>query len=330
MLTRLHFLLRLIAAPVCAALVPASLALAAEGFHAARSVDPDGSVEIVGVSGSIEIAGWDRAEVDVSGPGDIGDRVRLTSDGSRTTIHVRPGSGSEHGESGAPPLLIRVPAKNDVSVILVSANLKVEGLQGDANLRTVSGNISGEVGGDLRANTATGFVHVTARAAKSTEIKTINGDVELKGGSGDVEVQTVSGNAKIDLGTLARGRFHSISGNMSANLALAPDGDLDGESISGNLRLDFPAAPSADFDIQTFSGSIDNCFGPKAVQAHYGPGSRLEFRNGKGQARVRIETKSGDVHLCAADSRRGAAARSSPREAAMASCRGTQGSLHTI
>jgi hypothetical protein len=64
------------------------------------------------------------------------------------------------------------------------------------------------------------------------------------------------------------------------------------------IGFDFPSVPAADFDVQSFSGSIDNCFGPKPVESSYGLGSRLTFRSGDGQARVRIETKSGDVHLC--------------------------------
>ena len=110
---------------------------------------------------------------------------------------------------------------------------------------------------------------------------------------------TVSGNAKVQLGALSRGRFKTISGNVTAALSLARDAELEGESVSGNLRFDFPAAPAAQFDVQSFGGKIDNCFGPKPESAHYGPGSRLEFKSGDGNGHVHIETKSGDVHLCA-------------------------------
>jgi hypothetical protein len=297
-----------IAAALCASIVPSSLVCAGNEFRESRSADPQGTVEIFDITGSIELTGWNRPEIEVTGaPDDIGDRVHISGGGDKTSIHVRPGVGAGHaGEE--PQLVIHVPEKSEVKATLVSADLKVQGLKGDVNLRTVSGNISGEVGGDLSANTATGSIRLTARGAKSTEVRTINGDVELKGGSGEVEIQTVSGNAKVDLATLTRGRFHSISGNLTAHLSLAPDAELDGESVSGNLRFDFPAAPSADFDIQSFSGNIDNCFGPKAEKAHYGPGERLEFKSGQGQARVRIETKSGDVRLCTGALRRDAAA----------------------
>lgn len=297
-----------IAAALCASIGPWSLVRAGNEFRQSRSADPEGSVEIFDLAGSIELIGWNRPEIEVTGaPDDIGDGVQIAGDGDKISIHVRPGVGASHAGEGL-HLVIHVPERSEVKATLVSADLKLQGLEGDLNLRTVSGNISGEVGGDVSANTATGSIHLTARGAKSTEVRTINGDVELKGGSGEVEIQTVSGNAKVDLATLTRGRFHSISGNLTAHLSLAADAQLDGESVSGNLRFDFPAAPSAEFDIQSFSGNIDNCFGPKTEKAHYGPGERLEFKNGQGHARVRIETKSGDVHLCTGALRRDATA----------------------
>jgi Putative adhesin len=286
-------------------LLPCLLVYAGTEIREQRAADPQGSVEIVDLAGSIEVSGWDRPQVEVTGTtGDSDGRVDVTTTGSRTIIHV--GTRYVRGWGGGDDtrLVIHVPAKSAVSATLVSANLKVDGLQGDANLRTVSGNISGEVGGNLRANTVNGAIRMTARGAKMVEVRTINGEVHLAGGGGEVELTTVSGNAKIELGTLTRGRFKSISGNVSANLSLAPDAELEGESVSGNIHLNFPSAPAADFDVQSFSGSIENCFGPKPSEARYGPGSRLEFKTGDAHARVRVETKSGDVRLCTGDMRR--------------------------
>jgi Putative adhesin len=312
-----------IAASLCASIALSSPVRAGNEFRQSHDADPKGTVEIFDIAGSIELTGWNRSQIEVSGaPDDLGERVSISGGGDKTSIYVRPGGGASHSSEDL-RLVIRVPENSDVKVTLVSADLKVQGLKGDVKLRTVSGNISGEVGGDLSANTATGSVRLTARGAKSTEVKTINGEVELKGGSGEVEIQTVSGNVKVDLATLTRGRFHSISGNLTAHLSLAPDAQLEGESVSGNLRFDFPAAPSADFDIQSFSGNIDNCFGPKTEKAHYGPGERLEFKNGQGEARVRIETKSGDVHLCT-----GALRPDVP--APVANCRNTRNILYSI
>jgi len=285
-----------------AMMIPWSLVHAGRAIQERRNADPQGSVDIDDVSGSIEVSAWDRPEVEVTGTvEDEVDRVDVTGTKDHTSIHVVMHSGINwHNDSDATHLVIHVPAKSSVSATLVTANLKIGGVQGDVNLHTVSGNVGGDVGGDLRVNTVSGDVRMTAAKAQMVEVKTINGSIQLASGAGEVIVTTISGDAKLELGALTHGRLKSISGKLSASLSLAPGAQLSGESISGNLRIDFPAAPAADFDIQTLSGSIESCFGPKPSESRYGPGSHLAFQSGDGHAHVRIETKSGDVHLCAA------------------------------
>jgi DUF4097 and DUF4098 domain-containing protein YvlB len=166
-------------------------------------------------------------------------------------------------------------------------------------LQTVSGDVSGEVGGDVHATTVSGGVDLATPAANVIEVKTVSGDIRVSGGGGDVEITTISGDAKINLASLKRGRFKSVSGDLTAGFVLATDGQIDGESVNGSLHFNFNSTPGADFDVQTISGDISNCFGQKPLESRYGPGSRLTFKNGDGKGRVHLETKSGDVYLCA-------------------------------
>jgi Putative adhesin len=288
--------------PVCALaalIVPWTLVQAGKAIEERRAADPQGEVEIVNISGTVEVAGWDRSEVLVSGSvGDNVERVDVTSAGNRTSIHVVSRSGHAWKSDDEAHLLVRVPAKSTVTASLVSADFKVTGVQGDLKLQAVSGNLSGDGGGNVRASSVSGDVHLTARAAKSVELKTISGDIEFTGGGGEVDITTVSGSAKLDLGEVTRGRFKTVSGDTTAALALTPDGQLESESVSGDVSFKFATEPAAEFDVQSFSGDIRNCFGPKAVESKYGPGSRLSFKNGEGRGHVRINTKSGEVHLC--------------------------------
>jgi hypothetical protein len=284
--------------PAMAFALSATPALArASDFKNQLDVDPQGTIEINGIGGQVEILGWDQPRIEVTGSDDLADRVNIQSHGSRTLVEVRPAGGTHHGSDGG-HLTVHVPSKSSVAATWVSADIKVSGIGGDANLRTVSGDLTGDVGGDLKVNSSTGDIRITARAARSIDVKTISGDIELTGGSAELELSTVSGNAKIVLATLMRGHFKTISGDLTGQFALAPDADLESESVSGNLGLKFPAPPAAYFDVQSISGSIDNCFGPKVEKAQYGPGERLDFKSGDGKAHVRIETKSGEVHLC--------------------------------
>jgi hypothetical protein len=275
--------------------------------HAATSVDehraasPQGAVEIDNVAGMIDVQGWDKSEVAVTGTiGKDVDRVEVTGEGNRTSIHVILPQGHHWGmRDGEAHLVIHVPANSSIAASLVSSDLRVSAVRGGLELRTVSGNISGEGGGDVRANAVSGDIHLTANAAKMVEVKSISGNIVLTGGNAEVEATTVSGDANLTLGTVSRARFKTVSGNLSVTLGAAADAQIEGESVSGDVKLDFASAPAADFDIQTISGDIDNCFGPKPTESRHGPGARLSFKTGDSGARVRVSSHSGDVRLCA-------------------------------
>jgi DUF4097 and DUF4098 domain-containing protein YvlB len=290
---------------VCALIVfavPWSLVHARRAIEERRAAEPQGEVEIFNVAGSVEVDGWDRSEVEVTGTaGENVERVDVMTAGNRTSIHVVSRSSLGRGSDGEAHLVVHVPAKSAVTATLVSADFKVSGVAGDLKLQTASGNLSGDTGGDVRASTVSGEVRLTARAAKALEVKTISGDIRLTGGGGAVDITTVSGSSTLQLADVTRARFKSVSGDLAAELALAPDGQIESESVSGDVRFKFAAVPAAEFDAQSISGDINNCFGPKPLQSRYGPGSRLSFKNGEGHANVRINTKSGNIKLCAKD-----------------------------
>jgi Putative adhesin len=277
------------------------LAHAATSVDEHRAADPQGAVEIDNVAGLIEVQGWDKSEVAVTGTiGKDVERVEVTGEGNRTSIRVILPQGHHWGmRDGEAHLLIHVPTNSSVAASMVSSDLKVSAVHGGLELRTVSGNISGEGGGDVRANAVSGDIHLTANAAKVIEVKSISGNIVLTGGNAEVEATTVSGDAHLTLGTVSRARFKTVSGDLSATLAAAADAQIEGESVSGDVKLDFASAPAADFDIQTISGDIDNCFGPKPIESRHGPGARLTFKTGDSSARVRISSQSGEVRLCA-------------------------------
>jgi DUF4097 and DUF4098 domain-containing protein YvlB len=282
--------------------LPAPAAM--RNFSAQKPADPTGTVEIVNVEGSIEISGWDQPTVDVSGSiGEKVERVDVTSSGNRTTVRVVLPSGninSKHDEYDA-RLKIRVPQKSQLEVSLVSADLRIAGVSGNQHLQTVSGDINGDGGGgDLDVNTVSGDVRLAARNSHNAQFKSVSGDLVISGADGDVQLNTVSGDANLTLGTLTRARLASVSGDVSVNASgLGSSGQLDADSVSGDVNVHLGAVPDADIDVQSFSGEIHNCFGPKAVEERYGPGSRLSFRSGKGGGRIHIDSKSGDVTLCA-------------------------------
>jgi DUF4097 and DUF4098 domain-containing protein YvlB len=282
-----------------ALLGPWSVGFAASTVNESRPADAQGAVEIYNVAGAVSVQGWDKAEVEVTGTiGKDVERVEVTGGGSHTAVRVVLHSSHGWNSDGEARLTVHVPAGSSLSCKTVSADVKVNGVRGEATLKTVSGDVDAEVGGDASAHAVSGTVHLKATAAKSIEVDTVSGDADVIGGGGEFEVTTVSGDAKVKLGNVTRARFQSVSGTMSASLSLSAEGRLDAQSVSGDVHLVFPAPPTADFDLQTFSGDIDNCFGPKPSESRHGSGSTLSFKNGEGSARVRVNTHSGTIRLC--------------------------------
>lgn len=297
--------------PRCASVVLAlGLAVAAPGAaHGAvrpinerRAADPSGTVDVVNTTGTVEISGWDQPALEVTGTlADGVDHVDVSVEGKRSTVRVVLKSNHVSGDSGDARLVIHVPRKSNVNTALVSADLRLSHVEGMATLQSVSGDVEGEIGQNAQVSVVSGSVHLTASNATAIQVKSISGDVTIIGGGGDVDVATVSGDVELTLGSVRRGRLKSVSGALKAALALASDGQLDGESVSGDIEIRFAKFPAAEFAVQSFSGDISNCFGPKPDDAVHGPGSRLSFRNGAATGHVRLDTKSGDIDVCTQD-----------------------------
>jgi hypothetical protein len=262
-----------------------------------KAAAPDGAVEIENVAGQVDVTGWDRAEVEVTGT--IGERVERvdvnTSAGHTTVRVVLPQQTWGHGNGMEAELVVHIPRKSLLTATLVSAGITTRGLQGQQQLRSVSGAIDGELTHEAKINTVSGAVKLAAGAGP-LEVNSVSGTITVKRAAGDIRVGTVSGRADLELAAVTRANIHTVSGGVSASGSLASGAELEAGSISGSLQ--FTLKGSADYDIQSFSGTIDNCFGPKPQRSDYGPGVHLAFREGDASARVRLRTQSGSIQLC--------------------------------
>lgn len=283
-----------------AAGLPALAPAAPRSVDQKLAADPQGRVEISNVAGRVAIQGWDRAEIAVTGTlGEDVERLEFTSAGGRAEVRVVLPKSSRYMDDGDADLVIRVPARSEVTTSVVSADLVSRGVVGRQQIQSVSGNVEAELATDSRVNSVSGDLRLVGKGSDRLEVRTVSGNLVVDGGAGgEVQVHTVSGDARLELGTLSRGRFGSVSGDVKVSATLTADARFEAESVSGDVDVRLAGKPAGEFDVETLSGSIENCFGPTPVEPKYGPGSSLSFREGQGTASVRIETKSGDVRLC--------------------------------
>ncbi len=147
-----------------------------------------------------------------------------------------------------------------VEIKLVSGDITLENVMGDAYLKSVSGDI------------------------KATKV---NGSVELESVSGDIELKDVAGARTVTGKT--------VSGNITYMGTIMPGGNYELKSHSGNVELKIPADSAFEFEATTFSGVIDSDFQIEVV----GKLSPKEIHGtvNKGGARIRLGSFSGNIDL---------------------------------
>ena len=280
------------------------LAAFAGGGPVNRTVpaDANGEVEISNVSGTIDVRGWDRSEVQVTGElGDDVERLDVDSSGGHTVVKVILPRG--HNSDGEATLEIKVPKGSTVEVGGVSADITSKGVTGTQRLKTVSGEISADVWGeDSEVRSVSGDITVRGSGKPvSLRVSSVSGSVDLMNGAGKLDVVTVSGDARVNMGETTEVRGRTTSGNLTVNAKLTKDGRVDVEGVSGDVNLRLTAPGGLSTEIESFSGDIGGCLAGDKVErvSKYGPGTRLNLRAVEaGGARVRAKTLSGDIQIC--------------------------------
>lgn len=279
-----------------------AVATTAAASEVDESIDAaaDGHVDIINISGSIEVYGWSKDSVEVTG--ELGEKVEeliLERNGDKVLVKVKvPRNNSNNISSD---LTIRVPAGSSIDVSTVSADITSEDVEGEQMLHTVSGDVEAQAAdSDVSAQSVSGDVDVTGDGSDiEAHANTVSGDVTIIDVSGAVEAEAVSGDILIRDGSFERAALNSVNGSIDFQAELINGGKLVVETVNGDVDVQFAGDVSARFDIDTFNGDINNCFGPKAERtSKYTPGWELSFTEGDGDGRVTITTLNGDVDMC--------------------------------
>ena len=248
---------------LCAA---AAASAAAQDFQKSYNLGEGGSVEIVNVSGDINLTGYDGSAVVVTAHKEGRDRdmVEIEDESTQGRVQLRARYPNNCNCDASVRFEVRVPRSANLTygkISTASGNLKAEGFSGRVQMATASGDVSLRgVGGDIHASSASG----TVRVAEAT------GRVNASSASGDVEVELTRVDGAGDM------RFSSASGDV-------------------NVRM--PTNIDARVSLSTVSGDIETNFPIEVKRSQYGPGSRAEGQLGNGARTLKISSASGNVSL---------------------------------
>jgi hypothetical protein len=280
------------------ALSAAPLALAEKSFDKTVAAEERGVVEVSNTSGIVDVSGWDRHEVSVHGDLDDGvERVDVTSEAGRTLIKVVLPEHSFRG--GEARLHIKVPKDSELHLTTVSADATVGGVNGIQRVNAVSGDVTTEIGaGNLELKTVSGDIKIKGHGQPAQlRVTTVSGDVHLEHGAGDLETTTVSGTLVVSLDTARSVHARTTSGDMHFDAHMTRGATFEASTVSGDLSVRASAEGGYGYEVSTFSGDISDCFGgqkaEKGIVGHSMSGTR-----GDGAGHMRLKTMSGDVQLC--------------------------------
>lgn len=284
----------------------AAMALLASPWAAAEHLTPfdkevpadaRGVVEVSNTSGSVEISGWDRPAVSVHGElGEGVERVEVISEAGRTFVKVvLPHSSSGRGDA---KLTIHVPKDSEVHVATVSADASLSGVLGVQRLNAVSGDVSTEIAGaDLELKTVSGDIKIRGHGQSARlYVTSVSGDVHLEHGAGDLETSTVSGSLVVKLDSARSVHARTTSGDLRFEGHLIRGASFDAASVSGDMTVRASAEGGYVYEVSTFSGDISSCFGAKPSKETVG--HSMSGSDGEGAGHMRLKTMSGDVELC--------------------------------
>lgn len=281
--------------------LPLAVACNAGSVERRVPADANGEVVISNVSGTVDVRGWDKNEVLVTGQLDDGvERLDVESNGGRVIVKVVLPKG--HVRSGDATIEVQVPKNSVVEVSAVSADVSSRGVLGTQRLKSVSGEVTADINGDdSEARSVSGDVTVRGSGKPiSLRVSSVSGSLDLSNTAGKIDLVTVSGDARVQMGESSEIRGRTTSGNLNVRAKLTRDGRVDVEGVSGDITLNLAAPGGLSTEIESFSGDIEGCLADGKVvnTSKYGPGKRLTIRTVEAGARVRAKTLSGDVEIC--------------------------------
>jgi hypothetical protein len=266
--------------------------------HAAYATTPDVSVRLFAAVATVQVIGWDRDSVVVSGVVAMGSDVALGTPGIGPTRGLKlfvESPTEQAAREGS--LMVRVPRGARVWLKTGSADVTVTDMTGGVDVNVVGGSIT--VRGnprELRAESMDGAVTIDG-APSWMRVKTATGNITMRGGE-DIGASTISGAIDARGGQVERVKLESTTGDIRFALGLARGASAEMETHSGAIDVQLSRKTMAYVDAATVTGTIENAWSKmRPVAGHEGRGMTFTSANGEIGGRVVLRSFKGRITL---------------------------------
>ncbi len=283
-----------------------------EKFAQTVSLAKDGEVNLINISGAIEVNTWDRGEVKIDAlkiskatteekAKENAAKVKIAVEKDGNTLKIR----TEYPESKKAQknsinvsvnYSLMIPARAAAKITSVSGSVDLESIGGAAKVKATSGTVTvtkadkgvdcDAVSGDIIVQDVTGNAY----------LKTISGRIEAEGIRGSIKASVVSG--KIALRNVSEAdtvEAQATSGTITYEGEIKSEGRYTLTNHSGTVEMILPSNSGFEFEGRTFSGRIVSDFDVR-ISGELNK-RRLSGVVNRGGAVVKLTTFSGNVNL---------------------------------
>ena len=275
------------------------------------------NVSINNHSGFINVVGWNKDKISVTGTlDDDVDKLIFEQKGAQVIIKVEYPRMDNWSADGS-KITVFMPKSIRMKSSSISSDIHLSNLHGGVEVKTVSGDVLAKnvtqsvelssISGNINSDKLAGKVSLSAvsgdikdtDSAGRLEIRSVSGEVVINSQAKEVFFNNVSGQSKLNLAEVIELRIRTVSGDLNAKLTLNEKALLKASTVSGDLAFTFQKDVDADFSLKSsVGGDIDNNITQvKTEHDEYGPGAELNFQTANGSALVRVSTVSGNIEV---------------------------------
>lgn len=218
-----------------------------------RIIEPDNTIAVGKGFGNITITGWERNTLEATAKNISRAEqipVKIIELGKKITIALdKTGAGNQNGKIS---LELKVPRYAKLEPIQTESDtITISKIEDFVNVKTGSGEIKIDNAGQVQARSGTGNIkleNINGRA----DLITGNGNIKAQGVKGDVRI--ISVNAKINL-TCVNGRVE-ISDTSSQIWLIGIEGDVDVSTSNGKAYFIGAVRSDGRYRLKTLSGAV--------------------------------------------------------------------------
>lgn len=287
----------LISALLTFTLVTTGLANAGEKVKHSLKVPMSGSVFIKSTRGLIQIEGWDKPEIQLSGElDDSAEKLIFKVKGHKTLIKVKM-NGKSHWGDGT-NLKIFMPRSHELYFKGIDTTFHINNISADVEGKTFTGDVQlTNIHSEIEVSTVSGAIKLE-KSSGEAQIESVSGDINFSGVFEDTYIKSMAGTIDVTVDNIENLLIKNISGDTLVKGKLSADAEVELSSVSGDIHYKTTDELNAQCEISSyFGGDIMNMLTDDVAEEKMHTKKNLSFVSGDGSANITMKTVTGSVYI---------------------------------